>query len=132
VHHRLGTAGVEIHSVVGVLLVSHGRETPRRGHVVREPVHKAALEHVVLAAFTVDPPCRRKTNWPPGGGGRADAAKLLSDFEDDEVVVSLAAYSAHGDPPGQMQGNERGLGRSSPAGIARLPALERSGRGPAG
>jgi len=48
----------------------------------------------VLAAFTSDPPCRRKANRPPGTAARAEAAKLLSSFEDDDVVVSLAAYQA--------------------------------------
>jgi transposase len=94
VRHRLGSAGVEIVSAAGVLLASHARETPGGGYVVRDPAHKAALEHVVLAAFTTDPPCRRKTNRPPGDAARAEAAKLLSNFEDDEVVVSLAAYQS--------------------------------------
>ena len=69
VRHRLGTAGIEIVSGAGVLLASHHRETPGGGYVVRDPAHKAALEHVVLAAFTTDPPCRRKANRPPGDGG---------------------------------------------------------------
>jgi transposase len=94
VRHRLGTAGIEIISAAGTLLASHDRKTPGGGYVVRDPAHKAALEHVVLAAFTTDPPCRRKANRPPGEGARAEAAKLLSGFEDDEVVVSLAAYQS--------------------------------------
>ncbi len=65
VRHRLGAAGIEIVSGAGVLLASHPRETPGGGYVVRDPAHKAALEHVVLAAFTTDPPCRRKANRPP-------------------------------------------------------------------
>ncbi len=94
VRHRLGTAGIEIVSATGILLASHYRETPGGGYVVRDPAHKSALEHVVLAAFTTDPPCRRKANRPPGDGARAEAAKLLSGFEDEEVVVSLAAYQS--------------------------------------
>jgi transposase len=94
VRHRLGSAGVEIISGAGVLLASHQRHTPGGGYVVRDAAHKSALEHVVLAAFTTDPPCRRKSNRPPGEGARAEAAKLLSGFEDDEVVVSLAAYQS--------------------------------------
>ena len=94
VRHRLGTAGIEIVSAAGILLASHYRETPGGGYVVRDPAHKAALEHVVLAAFTTDPPCRSKANRPPGDEARAEAAKLLSGFEDDEVVVSLAAYQS--------------------------------------
>jgi hypothetical protein len=94
VRHRLGSGGIEIVSGTGVLLASHKRETPGGGYVVRDPAHKAALEHVVLAAFSTDPPCRRKANRPPGEGARAEAAKLLAGFEDDEVVVSLAAYQS--------------------------------------
>jgi transposase len=94
VRHRLGTAGIEIVSSAGNLLASHRRETPGGGYVVRDPAHKAALEHEVLAAFNTDPPCRRKTNRPPGETARAEAAKLLSVHEDEDVVVSLAAYQA--------------------------------------
>jgi transposase len=94
VRHRLGTAGIEIISASGVLLASHYRETPGGGYVVRDPAHKAALEHLVLAAFSTDAPCKRKTNRPPGDEARKEAAKLLSGFEDDEVVVSLAAYQS--------------------------------------
>ena len=94
VRHRLGAPGIEIVSAAGVLLASHYRETPGGGYVVRDPAHKAALEHLVLSAFTTDPPCRRKANRPPGEEARAEAAKLLAGFEDDEVVVSLAAYQS--------------------------------------
>jgi hypothetical protein len=94
VRHRLGTAGIEIVSAAGVLLASHYRQTPGGGYVLRDPAHKAALEHLVLAAFTTDAPCRRKANRPPGEQARAEAAKLLVGFEDDEVVVSLAAYQS--------------------------------------
>jgi len=94
VRHRLGSAGIEIVSSAGVLLASHYRENPGGGYVVRDPAHKSALEHEVLAAFTTDPPCRRKANRPPGEASRTEAAKLLRCFEDDEVVVSLAAYQS--------------------------------------
>ena len=92
--HRLGTPGIEIVSAAGILLASHDREAPGGGYVVRAPAHAAALEHEVLAAFTSDPPCRRKANRPPGDRARAEAAKLLAGFEDDEVVVSLATYQS--------------------------------------
>jgi transposase len=94
VRHRLSTPGIEIVSATGTLLASHYRETPGGGYVVRDPAHSTALEHVVLAAFSCDPPCRRKANRPPGERSRAEAAKLLAGFEDDEVVVSLAAYQS--------------------------------------
>jgi len=94
VRHRLGQAGIEILSKAGILLASHYRETPGGGYVVRDPAHHAALEAEILACFTTDPPCRRKANRPPGEAARAEAQKLLKLLEDDEVVVSLAAYQA--------------------------------------
>jgi hypothetical protein len=94
VRHRLGSAGVEIMSAAGVFLASHYRQTPGGGYVVRDPAHAAALEHIVLAESTTDAPCRRKANRLPGEGARQEAAKLLAGFEDDEVVVSLAAYQS--------------------------------------
>ena len=63
--------------------------------MVRDPAHKAALEHVVLAEFSTNPPCSEKgQSTTRGEGARAEAAKLLAGFEDDEVVVSLAAYQS--------------------------------------
>jgi transposase len=106
VRHRLGTAGIEIVSSAGILLASHYRETPGGGYAVRDPAHRAALEHEVLSAFTTDPPCRRKANRPPGEAARAEAAKLLSSFEEDEVVVSLAAYQALIEDMGKCAGEE--------------------------
>jgi transposase len=94
VRHRLGAAGIEIISARGLLLASHHRETPGGGYCVRDPAHQAALEAEVLAAFSTDPPCRRKANRPPGTEARAEAHKLLKSLEDDEVVVSLTAYQA--------------------------------------
>ena len=91
--------------------------------MVRDPAHKAALEHVVLAAFTTDPPCRRKANRPPETEARAEAAKLLSGFEDDEVVVSSAAYQSIVDDMATRATrcrHERGLDLSSSSG-ARSP-----------
>jgi transposase len=94
VRHRLGTPRIEIVSKTGILIASHSRKNPGGGHTVRDPAHKAALEHEVLAQFTTDRPCRRKTNRPPGDLAREEAAKLLGGFEDTEVVVSLASYQS--------------------------------------
>jgi transposase len=92
--HRLGTPGIEIVSGAGNLLASHYRHTPGGGYCVRDPAHRASLEHEVLASFSTTAPCRRKANRPPGDAARAEASKLLAGLEDDEVVVSLAAYQA--------------------------------------
>ena len=118
VRHRLGTNGDRDRLAAGILLASHYRETPGGGYVVRDPVHQAALEHQVLAAFTTDPPCRRKANRPPGEAARDEAAKLLAGFEDDEVVVSLAAYQSLVDDMADAASpsrHERGLGLSAAA-----------------
>lgn len=94
VRHRLGAAGIEIVSSAGVLLASHRRERPGIGYVVRAPEHDHALEAQVLAAFSTDPPCRRKVNRPPSPAARGEAARLLGATRDDDVVVDLAAYQA--------------------------------------
>ena len=94
VTHRLGTAGVEIRTPAGVLLASHARHVPGAGYVVRDPLHRSALEHEVLAAFTTAGPCQKKQNRPPGAAARQEARKLLGAYEDHEVVVSLDAYQS--------------------------------------
>jgi transposase len=93
VGHRLGTGGVEIHTRSGLLIASHHRVTPGAGYVVRAPEHRAALQAEVLAAFSTDAPCRRKTNRPPTPAARAEAARLIGVGEGD-VVVDLNAYAA--------------------------------------
>ena len=60
---------------------------------MRSAEHHAALERVVLSAFTTDRPCDRKANRPPGPEALADAARLLGN-EGRAVVVDLAAYAA--------------------------------------
>jgi transposase len=92
VRHRLGSPGIEITAPTGVLLASHRRETPGMGLIVRDPAHRAALEHVVLSAFTTDPPCNRKVNRPPSAAAREEAARLLGLDPEDAVIVDLDAY----------------------------------------
>ena len=50
---------------------------PAPGPLVRTAEHRAALERVVLSAFTTDRPCDRKANRPPGAAALAEAARLL-------------------------------------------------------
>ena len=90
--HRLGSLGIEIKASSGVLLASHRRETPGQGLVVRDPAHHAALEHLVLAAFSTEPPCRSKVNRPPSVAAQAEAANLLRAHHDTDIVVDLADY----------------------------------------
>jgi hypothetical protein len=90
--HRLGTATVEVHSATGGLLTAH-RLAPRgAGAVVRSAEQRAALEGVVLSAFSTDRPCDRKANRPPGPDAINEAARLLGN-EGRPVVVDLAAYA---------------------------------------
>ena len=60
--------------------------------VVRTPEHRAALEKVVLSAFSTERPCDRKANRPPGAAALAEAARLLGP-EGCDVVVDLARYA---------------------------------------
>jgi transposase len=90
--HRLGSATVEIHSPTNALLATHRLAPAGAGSIVRSVEHHAALERVVLSAFTTQRPCDRKANRPPGPEALAEAARLLG-HEGRAVVVDLAAYA---------------------------------------
>ena len=92
VRHRLGSSGIQIVSASGALLGEHRRETSGMGRIVRDPVHHHALERQVLSAFTTDPPCNRKVNRPPTEAARAEAARLLGQHHDGDIVVDLSDY----------------------------------------
>ncbi len=92
VRHRLGTGTVEIHAPSGVLLVSHRLAVAGAGQLVRTPAHRAALEHLVLGAFTTARPCARKANHPPGPAALAAAARLLG-RAGGEPTVDLGRYA---------------------------------------
>ncbi|HET6949553.1 MAG TPA: helix-turn-helix domain-containing protein [Acidimicrobiales bacterium] len=89
--HRLGSATMQVASPAGGVLVSHRLAPAGAGTLVRTAAHRAALERVVLSAFTTERPCERKANRPPGSDARAEAAKLLSGLG-SEVVIDLARY----------------------------------------
>ena len=96
--HRLGTTTLDVVSPAGVVLVTHALGAPGAGMLVRTPAHKAALEKVVLGAFTSARPCDKKANRPPGEAALAERAKLLGaagttptvDLEAMAEVVRLA------------------------------------------
>jgi len=92
VRHRLGTATVEICSAAGSLLASHRLAVAGASMIVRTDAHRAALEGVVLGAFTTNRPCNRKANHPPGPAALAAAARLLGG-EGSEVTVDLGRYA---------------------------------------
>jgi transposase len=90
--HRLGSATVEICSAAGATLAAHRLAPAGAGSIVRSAEQHAALERVVLSAFSTDRPCDRKANRPPGPEALAAAATLLGG-EGRPVVVDLAAYA---------------------------------------
>lgn len=90
--HRLGSPTLEIASAAGTVVALHRLEPAGAGVLARLPEHAAALENVVLGAFSTAPPCQRKANRPPGPSAQAEAERLLSGLGGDEVVVDLAAY----------------------------------------
>ena len=91
--HRLGSATVEIHSAAGAVLAAHRLAPAGAGTIVRSAEQHAALEAVVLSAFSTDRPCDRKANRPPGPDALAAAAALLG-RDGRPVLVDLAAYAA--------------------------------------
>jgi hypothetical protein len=92
VRHRLGTATVEVHAPSGTVVASHRLAVAGAGTIVRTGEHRAALEGMVLGAFTTARPCARKGNHPPGPAALAAAARLLGP-DGREVVVNLGRYA---------------------------------------
>jgi transposase len=82
---RLGTDMIDI-VANGTVATSHQLAPRGAQRTVRLPEHTAALENVVLAAFTTDRPCRRKVNRPPSDAALALAAELLDERGADPVI----------------------------------------------
>jgi hypothetical protein len=94
VRHRLGTLELTVASPAGVVLATHRLAPAGAGRTLRLSGHAAALEHVVLKAFTSKRPCQRKANRPPGPQAQAAARQLrLFATGDAEVTVDLARYA---------------------------------------
>ena len=103
---RLGDPTFDVLSASGRLIASH-RKAPRgQGRMVRLPEHTAALEKVVLGAFTTAGPCKPKPNRPPSAAARVIAADIAGSVEHGEPVIDLAIYQTHID-----QQNHRGRRR---------------------
>lgn len=95
VRHRLGSDELQVISPAGTVVASH-RVAPRgQGRIVRLPQHTAALENVVLAAFTSDRPCPTKPNRPPSGPAKAIAAGLGGADGGASPVIDLSVYQRH-------------------------------------
>ena len=90
---RLGEPTVQLVSAAGVLVATHRRLPAGAGQTIRLPVHAAALEQLVLAAFTTRPPCRRKANRPPSPEALALARTLAPQALVDVEIPSLERYA---------------------------------------
>ena len=95
VRRRLGSDELQVISPAGTVVASH-RVAPRgQGRIVRLPQHTAALENVVLAAFTSARPCPTKPNRPPSGPAKAIAAGLGGADDGASPVIDLSVYQRH-------------------------------------
>lgn len=95
IRHRLGSDELQVISPAGTVVASH-RVAPRgQGRIVRLPQHTAALENVVLAAFTSARPCPTKPNRPPSGPAKAIAAGLGGADGGASPVIDLSVYQRH-------------------------------------
>jgi len=92
---RLGSGELVVVSPAGTIVAAH-RTAPRgTGRVVRLPEHTAALENVVLAAFTTDRPCPTKQNRPPSPAAAAIAAGITGGDTGAAPVIDLSVYQRH-------------------------------------
>lgn len=91
VRRRLGSDELVIVTPAGTVAAVH-RQAPRgQGRVVRLPEHTAALENVVLAAFTTDRPCPTKVNRPPSAAALRIAAEI-GGSDPAGPVIDLSVY----------------------------------------
>jgi hypothetical protein len=82
---RLGTDTITLHAS-GAIVATHVLAPQGAQRTVRLPEHTAALENVVLGAFSSDRPCKRKVNRPPSDAALALAAELLGDRGADPII----------------------------------------------
>jgi transposase len=91
VRWRLGESTFDVVTAAGTVAATH-RLAPRgAGRTVRLAEHTAALENVVLAAFTTERPCRTKQNRPPSPAALAIAAEI-TDGATTDPVIDLGRY----------------------------------------
>ncbi len=95
VRQRLGSDELQVISPAGTVVATHQTAPRGVGRIVRLPEHTAALENVVLAAFTTDRPCATKQNRPPSGPARAIAAGITGNDDGASPVIDLSVYQRH-------------------------------------
>lgn len=88
---RLGEPTIAVHA--GGRQICVHRLAPRGAQqTVRLPEHTAALENVVLGAFSTDRPCKTKVNRPPSDAALILAAQLIGDSAAADPVIDLDIY----------------------------------------
>ncbi len=92
IRRRLGDPTLEVVSAAGRVIATHQAAPRGRGRVVRLPEHVAALENVVLAAFTTDQPCPSKVNRPPSEAALRIAAEITGGPPRSSPVIDLDVY----------------------------------------
>jgi len=102
VRWRLGDSTFDVISVSGRLVATHCKVPRGQGRMVRLPEHTAALEKVVLGAFTTAGPCKPKPNRPPSAAALAIAADLRG-TQHGEPVIDLGVYQRHIDQQNQSR-----------------------------
>lgn len=95
VRATVGTGQIDIVDLATRLFARNRLATPGRGAIVRDGA-RMALEAAVLAAFTTDKPCTRKTNRPPSPRAKELAAAIRGDTDTpgNAVVIDLASWAA--------------------------------------
>jgi transposase len=94
VRARVGEPAVQIISTTGELVATHRRAAAGTGQTIRSAEHAAMLEQAVLAAFTTEHACPRKTNRPPGQDALAELARLKGITDQPAPVIDLGRYGA--------------------------------------
>ncbi len=95
VRWRLGDPTISLFSAGGRLVATHRKVARGLGRTVRLPEHTAALENVVLAAFTTKRPCKPKPNRPPTAAALAIASGIRGETLATEPVIDLGVYQRH-------------------------------------
>jgi len=101
---RLGNASLEVVSAAGRVVAAHQAAPRGRGRVIRLPQHTAALENVVLGAFTSDRPCKSKVNRPPSEAALRIASEITGVPAGTDSVIDLTVYQRHIDQQHEQKG----------------------------
>jgi transposase len=93
VRATVGEPHLRVFSPAGALIATHRRAVAGVGQLIRSREHAAMLDAAVLAAFTTQPACARKTNKPPGQTALAELARLRGHDPAPAPAASLERYA---------------------------------------